>query len=466
MSTVVLVGSLDTKGEEYRFARDRLRSLGVDPITVDTGILGSPAFAAEVAAAEVAAAAGTTLEQLRSAQNRADALAAMGRGAAVVLGRLRSEHRLDGVLALGGSGNTTVAASAFRTLPVGVPKLILSTMTAGNIRAFVADSDLVMAASVVDIAGLNRISRAVIANAVAAIAGMVTAPPVTGHEDRPLIAASMIGLTTRAVTAARQRLEQLGYEVLVFHMTGTGGATMESIINRGLVAGVLDLTTSELADELGDGVCQAGPGRLTAAARHGIPQVVAPGGMDMINFGRPDTVPERYAGRRLHVHNSEITLVRTSATESAELGRWLAERVSGRPVSQTETTSQASAAAPATARGPAGGIGGTGSRDLRSVILLPSGGLSAIDTEGHPFYDADADTALASAVRATADHARVRIVDVPGNIDRAEFGCLAANLLHDMIAARNPSPAASCQRHAPASPPASHSIPGDEPCTR
>jgi uncharacterized protein (UPF0261 family) len=428
MSTVVLVGSLDTKGAEYRYARDRLRGLGVTALVVDTGVLGSPAFTPDVSAAEVAAAAGTTLGELQATGDRARALAAMARGAAAVLGRLRAAGRLDGVFALGGSGNTTVAATAFRALPLGVPKLILSTMTAGNIRAFVAASDLVMAASVVDIAGLNRISRTVIANSAAAIAGMVTAPAPAGPTDRPLIAASMIGLTTRAVTAARQRLEELGYEVLVFHSTGTGGAAMESLIDQGMVTGVLDLTTSELADELGGGICGAGPQRATTAARRGVPQVVAPGGLDMINFGHPDTVPERYAGRRQHSHNSEVTLVRTSVSESAKLGQRLTERVSAPP-------------------GGDGGPGAGGSRasgreagDLRPVILLPAAGLSAIDTVGHPFHDPAADRALATAIRASADPARVRVVEVEGNIDRPGFGELAAALLHDLITARGARP--------------------------
>jgi uncharacterized protein (UPF0261 family) len=301
-----------------------------------------------------------------------------------------------------------------------VPKLIVSTMTAGNIRGFVGDSDLVMAASVVDIAGLNRISRTVIRNAAAAVAGMVTAPPAPQEQDRPLIAASMIGLTTQAVTAARRQLEQLGYEVVVFHMTGAGGAAMEALIDRGLVAGVLDLTTSELADELGGGVCSAGDGRLRAAARHRIPQVVAPGGLDMINFGRPETVPERYAHRVQHRHNSEITLVRTDAVQAAELGRRLAERVAG----------------PAAQRGCA-----THDRDdLRPVILLPAGGLSAIDVDGHPFQNAEADAALIAAIRASTAPGRARVVDVPGNIDSAETGRLAASLLHDLITARGGSP--------------------------
>jgi uncharacterized protein (UPF0261 family) len=407
VTTIVLVGTLDTKGEEYRYARDRLAGLGAATLVVDTGILGEPAFRPDVSSAEVAAAAGRTLAGLRAGHDRAAAVAAMATGATRVLHELLGDGRLDGVLAMGGSGNTTIASTAFRGLPFGVPKLILSTMTAGDVRRFVGDSDLVLAASVVDIAGLNRLSRTVIGNAAAAIAGMAAAPPAPGGGGRPMIAASMIGLTTRAVTAARQRLESLGYEVVVFHMTGSGGATMESLIGQGLFAGVLDLTTSELADELGGGICSAGPGRLTAAARHGIPQVVAPGGLDMINFGRPDTVPARYAGRAIHAHNSEITLVRTSAAECRELGRWLAGRVAGEA--------------------------GT---HARPVILLPSGGLSAIDIPGQPLHDAAADAALLAAVREHADASRVRLAEAAGNLDRPQTGVLAADLLAGLLSQR------------------------------
>lgn len=412
MATVVLLGSLDTKGEEYRFARDQLHALGVRTVVVDTGTVGSPGLAADVSAAEVAAAGGADLETLRAEHDRAAAVAVMSRGAAVVVARLHAAGRLDGAFALGGSGNTTVASAAFRSLPLGVPKLILSTMAAaGNVRAFVGDSDLVLAASVVDIAGLNRISRTVIANAAAAVAGMVTAPRRPADEERPLVAASMIGLTTRAVTAGRERLQELGYEVVVFHMTGAGGATMESLIAQGLVVGVLDLTTSELADELGGGICSAGPDRLRAAARLGLPQVVAPGGLDMINFGARDTVPARYGDRVLQVHNAAITLVRADAAESAELGRRLVERVADSPREP----------------GEAG----------RPVVLLPTGGLSAIDVPGHPFADPAADAALADAARAAADPARVRIVEVDGDLDTAEVGRLAADLLHAQISAQS-----------------------------
>lgn len=425
MPTVVLLGSLDTKGEEYRFARDQLHALGMQTVVVDTATVGSPGLAADVSAAEVAAAGGADLETLRTEHDRAGAVAAMSRGATVVLARLRAAGRLDAAFALGGSGNTTVASAAFRSLPIGVPKLVLSTMTAaGNVRAFVGDSDLVLAASVVDIAGLNRISRIVIANAAAAVAGMAAAPPPAAAGGRPLVAASMIGLTTRAVTAGRERLEELGYEVVVFHMTGAGGATMESLIDRGLVVGVLDLTTSELADELGGGVCSAGPDRLRAAARLGLPRVVAPGGLDMINFGARDTVPAQYAQRVLHVHNATVTLVRTDATESAELGRRLVTRVLGGPPRPGQV-------------GQSGHSGQAGQAGL-PVVLLPTGGLSAIDVAGNPFGDATADAALAAAVRAGADPARVRLVEVDSDLDTPAVGVLAADLLHAQILGHAP----------------------------
>ena len=305
-------------------------------------------------------------------------------------------------------------------------------MTAGDVRGFVGASDLVLAASVVDIAGLNRLSRTVISNAAAAIAGMATAPPAAREAGaHPMIAASMIGLTTQAVTAARQRLESFGYEVVVFHMTGAGGATMESLIDQGIFAGVVDLTTSELADELGGGICSAGTGRLRSAALRGIPQVVAPGGLDMINFGRRETVPARYASRVTHAHNSEITLVRTSAAECQELGHWLTERVTS----------------------------GAGTR-ARPVILMPSGGLSAIDVPGQPLHDPRADAALRKAIRASADPDRVRLVDVEGNLDRPQVGALAADLLAELLA--GPRLTAAVPDGGPPVPPPH---PGDDPCT-
>jgi uncharacterized protein (UPF0261 family) len=419
MTTVVLLGSLDTKGEEFGYARDRVRALGASAILIDTGTIGAPTVAPDVTASEVAAAGGASLDDLRATGDRALMLTAMVNGATAVVGKLYEEGSLDAVFALGGSNNTAVAAAVFRTLPLGVPKLILTTMAAGNVRRIVGSSDLMLAASVVDISGLNHVSRVVIANAAAAVTGMALAKtPSAAAADRPVVACSMIGLTTRAATAGRRRLEELGYEVVVFHMTGVGGTAMEHFIDAGSVVGVLDLTTSELADELLGGICSAGPGRLTAAARRGVAQVIAPGGLDMINFGPAETVPSWLAGRVTHVHNAEVTLVRTNAAECAELGRRLAERAGG------------------------GGDGAGGSSEAdrgeptaRAIILLPTGGLSAIDVAGQSFHDPTASAALAQAVRAHADPGKVKVVGVEGNLDQPAVGVAAANQLHELIQA-------------------------------
>lgn len=408
-STAVLVGTLDTKGEEYAFARERLEALGLNTLVVDTGILGAPGFEPDVTAAEVALAGGSNLGELRQVGDRAQALATMGRGTRCTLESLLSSGRIHGALALGGSGNTEIAATAFRGLPIGFPKMILTTMIGGDLRGLIGGTDIVLAQSVTDIAGLNGISRVMISNAAAALAGMVSSPPPEQAGGRPLIAASMIGLTSRAVTAARRRLEQLGCEVLVFHMTGLGGNTMESLIERHKIAGVLDLTTSELADDLGGGTCAAGPRRLTTATRRKIPQVVAPGGLDMVNFGAPDTVPVRYQGRPQHAHTAQVTLVRTDPAMSADLGRLLVDRLSG------------------------DGCDHGGGSDYRPVLLLPSGGFSAIDRPGQPFYDPVADEALRAAVRAQADPNRVRVLEVDGDLDTHKLGVFSAELLYQLV---------------------------------
>jgi uncharacterized protein (UPF0261 family) len=400
LKTVVLVGSLDTKGDEYGYAANRIRALGATTILVDTSTGGEPTLSPDVSAAEVARAGGEELDEARRA-GRPSLQETMIRGATVVVKRLRAENRLDAVFALGGSNNTSTAAAVFRTLPVGVPKLILTTMASGSVGHLVGPSDLMLAASVVDVAGLNHISRTVIANAAAAVAGMALAGGVPADNGaKPLVACSMIGLTTTAVTAGRRRLEELGYEVVVFHMTGEGGRAMETLISSGSVAGVLDLTTSEVTDDLFGGVCSAGPDRLRAAAHLGVPQVIGPGGLDMINFGPPDTVPSRFAGRTTQIYNQAVTLVRTTAEESALVGTSLVERLAGGP----------------------------------ATVVLPSGGFSAIDEPGQPWHDAGADEALRRAVRAGAG-GTVRVIEVGGDLDRPHFGHAAAALLHDLIAA-------------------------------
>jgi len=401
-ATVVLVGTLDTKGAEYRWMAETLASHGVAVTVVDTGIREPHGFDGAIAYSQstVAEAAGTTIDALRDGGDRGAATAAMGEGAAAVLASLSADRAVDGVLALGGSGGSAIAARAVRDLPVGLPKLIVSTMASGDVSPYVGASDVTLMYSVVDIAGINQISRAVLGNAAAAIAAMAGAyrvrEPAAG--DRPLIGASMFGVTTPAVDAARERLDELGYEVLVFHATGSGGRALEALTRSGLLAGVLDLTTTELADELVGGVLSAGPERLTAAAASGVPQVVSLGALDMVNFGPEATVPARFADRRFFVHNPTVTLMRTTVEESAELGRIVGDKLAGA---------------------------------ANTVLIVPRGGVSALDADGMPFRDEAADAALFDAVLAAATG--VTVIESDANINDAALARRAADELHRLI---------------------------------
>jgi uncharacterized protein (UPF0261 family) len=396
--TVVLLGTLDTKAEEYAFVRDRLIAAGLAVLVVDAGVLGSAGLAADEDRSSVAAAGGADLDALRAANDRGAAVTAMAAGATAVVRGLYAEGRCDGALALGGTGGTSIAAAAFRELPLGVPKVIVSTAASGDTSAYVRETDLVLMPSVVDVAGVNRLSARILANAAAAVAGMVLAEPVQTAADVPLLAASMFGVTTTAVNSARARLTELGYEVLVFHMTGVGGRTLESLAASGQLAGVLDLTTTELADELVGGVFSAGAGRLTAAGQAGIPQVVSVGALDMVNFGPLETVPEKFVDRNLFVHNPTVTLMRTTPEECAELGRRLATRLNS-------------------STGPV-------------ALLLPLRGVSAIAVEGGVFHDPAADAALFGAIRDTVDPAVVELVEVDAAINDETFAYAAADKLN------------------------------------
>ena len=297
---------------------------------VDAGVLGEPQIEPDVGREEVARAGGADHAELVRAADRGAAVDAMGRGAAAVLARLHAEGRLDGAAAVGGSGNSSIAAQAMRDLPVGVPKLIVSTVASGDTRPYVGAVDVTMMYSVVDISGINQISSQILTNAAGAIAGMATAAAPEGTGERPLVGATMFGVTTPCVTAARERLEELGYEVLVFHATGTGGQSFEALATGGFLVGALDATTTELADDLVGGVLSAGPDRLEAVGRAGLPQVVSLGALDMVNFGPRDTVPPQFEGRNLYVHNPTITLMRTTPEEMAELGRRIAAQAQRR----------------------------------------------------------------------------------------------------------------------------------------
>jgi len=398
--SVYLLATLDTKGREAEFLRDRLRQLGPSVKLVDVSCLGEPQVAADVASEEVFRAAGASRADSRLRADRGRAVNVAAAGATKLLIHDWAHGEVSGVLGIGGSAGTTIATAAMRALPLGVPKLMVSTLASGQVRPYVGDKDIAMLGAVVDIAGLNRVTRQVLAAAAAAMAGMVQHRLVEpSGEDKPLIAATMFGVTTPCVDAARKILEQAGYEVLVFHATGTGGQAMESLIADGLLAGVLDMTTTELADELVGGVLSAGPDRLTAAARHGVPQVVSVGATDMVNFGPRSTTPAEFAARRFHVHNENVTLMRTTPEENEHLGGEIGRKV-------------------AASQGPA-------------AILLPLRGVSAIDAAGQPFDDPEARQRLFHAIRSNCGDTEV--IELDHHINDPEFAAAAANKLLAML---------------------------------
>jgi len=397
--SVYLIATLDTKGAEAAFVRDRLLALGVGVAVVDVGCLGQAAFAADVTREQVFRAAGVTLSDLVRRNDRGAAVTHAAAGAAAVATSAFATGKLDGVIALGGSAGTTIGTTAMRALPLGVPKLMVSTLASGDVRQYVGDKDILMLNSVVDIAGINRISRQVLSNAAAAMAGMALHPPPESASDKPLVAATMFGVTTPCVQKARELLEAAGYEVLVFHATGNGGRAMESLIRDGLIAGVLDITTTELADELVGGVLTAGAERLTAAAAAGAPQVVSVGATDMVNFWAPETIPEKFRDRQFHRHNPSVTLMRTTVAENALLGAEIGRKT-------------------AAATGPA-------------AILLPLRGVSAIDRAGQPFDDPAAREALFDAVR--GHHGDVELLELDQHINDEAFAEAAARKLLELM---------------------------------
>jgi uncharacterized protein (UPF0261 family) len=398
--SVFLFATLDTKGREAAFVKAELARAGLRVKLVDTGCIGEPAVAPDVTRAEVFRAAGTTLEAMLEQNDRGEAVTRAAEGAAALAERAHAAGELAGVLALGGSAGTTIGTRAMRALPLGVPKLMVSTLASGQVGHFVGGRDILMLNSVVDILGLNRISRTVLSRAAQAMAGMVRGGPLApSAEDRPLVAASMFGVTTPCVERARERLEAAGYEVLVFHATGTGGRSLEDLVRQGLIAGVLDVTTTELADELVGGVLSAGPERLDAAAERGVPQVVSVGATDMVNFHGLATVPPAFAGRRLHRHNEHVTLMRTTPAECAAIGALIGKKV-------------------ARARGPA-------------AVLLPERGVSAIDRAGQPFDDPAGRRALYDALRANAG--RVPVTELPFHINDKEFADACAQRLIELM---------------------------------
>ncbi len=400
MASVLLFATLDTKGPEADFIRSLLAGWGVPVTLVDVGAIGPATVTPDVPRERIFELAGTSLDAVRERSDRGEAVTRAAEGAARLAREAHARGDVAGVLAIGGSAGTSIGTAAMRALPIGVPKVMLSTLASGTVRQFVGDKDIVMLNSVVDILGLNRVSRQILSQAARAMAGLVKFPaPAVAESDKPLVAATMFGVTTPCVERARQTLEAAGYEVLVFHATGNGGQAMESLVADGLIAGVLDITTTELADEHVGGFLSAGPDRLRAAGRAGVPQVVSTGALDMVNFYGPESVPPAFKERTFYRHNANVTLMRTTADENARIGATIASKLSE-------------------ARGPVS-------------VLLPARGVSAIDKAGQPFDDPRARRALHDAIRAGLRDIDVTELDL--HINDAAFADAAANTLISLI---------------------------------
>ncbi len=397
MKTIAVLGTLDSKGAEHAFVADRIRTAGHRALLIDVGSGEPPTVAPDFTRDQVAAAAGIDLAALLARHDRGECVVAMSQAAPVFLAKLAEEGEIDGVISLGGGGGTAIATAAMRALPLGFPKLMVSTLAAGNTAPYLGTKDIVMMPSITDVAGLNRLSRIIFARAAGAICGMVEAETdVT--DARPLVVASMFGNTTACVTEAKRIIEEAGYEVLVFAATGAGGKSMEALIESGMVAGVLDLTTTEWADELLGGVLAAGPARMDAAATAKVPVVIAPGCLDMVNFGEKASIPEKFAGRNFYIHNPQVTLMRTTAEECAELGRIIAEKANA-------------CTAPA-------------------AILLPTKAISVISAAGQPFHDPAADQALFAAIR---ENSNVPVEEFNEEINSPLFARACAEKLLELM---------------------------------
>ncbi len=400
MKTIAVAGTFDTKGKEYAFVKDLIESLGMKVYTIHLGVF-EPLFKPDVSNEEVAEVAGESMEKLAADKDRAKATEVLSKGLEAILPKLYEAGLFDGIISLGGSGGTALVTPGMRALPIGVPKVMVSTMASGNTAQYVGTSDIIMMPSVVDVAGLNRFSMQIFTNAVFAIAGMVNYESEVKIDHKPLVAVTMFGVTTPCVTSAQAYLESEGYEVLVFHATGTGGKTMEALIEDGFIEGVLDITTTEWCDELVGGVLAAGPRRLEAAAIKGIPQVVSVGALDMVNFGAIETVPEAFKNRNLYKHNPTVTLMRTNADELKQIGGKIAEKLN---MATGET-----------------------------ALYLPLKGVSMIDAEGQPFYGPEENAVLFNVLRENISSTVVDIVEMDNHINDEAFALSAAKRLVSMM---------------------------------
>lgn len=400
MKTVAVLGTFDTKGKELKFIKECIEEHGLKTLCINTGVF-EPVVEPDISSAEVAAAVGADINAIVEKRDRATATEVLAKGTEKLIPQLYAEGKFDGIISIGGSGGTSLATPAMRQLPLGVPKVMVSTMASGDVSPYVGTSDIVMIPSVVDAEGLNDISKVIFSNAANAVVGMVQNRKELESDGKPLLAATMFGVTTPCVKAAEDYLHEQGYDVLVFHATGTGGKCMEALIDQGFIKGVLDLTTTEWCDEVVGGVLNAGPDRLTAAGKNGIPQVVSVGALDMVNFGPMDTVPAQFKDRNLYKHNPTVTLMRTTADELKSIGHEIATRL-------TDATG-------------------------KTTLMLPLKGVSMIDVEGQPFYDAEADKVLFDTLRSELEGSNVEIVELDTDINDKEFAVAAAKKLISLL---------------------------------
>jgi uncharacterized protein (UPF0261 family) len=399
-NTIAILGALDTKGQEFEFLKNEIEKRGCRTFVINVGVLGTPPFTPDVSAEEVALAGGTQLSDLIQKEDRGEAMAVMTAGSASVVAKYYEAGKFDGIISMGGGGGTVMGTSAMRVLPIGIPKLMVSTIASGDTSAYVGTSDIVMIPSIVDVAGLNRISRTIYTNAAGAICGMVTGEIEKQADEKPLVAATMFGNTTRAVEHARKIIEGRGFEVLVFHATGTGGRTMEMLIDSGFITGVLDMTTTEWADEVCGGVLSAGNERLDAAGKAGIPQVITPACIDMCNFWARDTVPEKYKDRLFYEWNPNVTLMRTTPEENEKMGKIFADKLNA-------------------AKGPV-------------VVYVPMGGFSELDFPDKPFWWPEADQAFLDGLRSKLNP-DIRVIVMNKDVNDPEFSGKVAQTLLDML---------------------------------
>lgn len=399
--TILIIGAFDVKDEEYAFIRAQIKEQGFEVLTMNFGTMGSTdLFPVDIENLTVAKAGGADINKLREGNDRGRAMAAMAKGAAHLSQKLFGDEKIGGVFGMGGTGGSSVISNAMRALPIGFPKVLISTVASGDTTILTGVKDITMIPSIVDVSGLNPISEKVFKEGVGAICGMVKMDYTPSIEQKPIIAATMFGNTTDCVDMCRENLVNKGYEVLVFHCTGTGGKTMESLVDDGFVYAVLDITTTEWADHICGGVFDAGSDRLSAPGRAGLPHLIVPGCVDMANFGPVSTVPEKYKDRNLYEWNPNVTLMRTDIEENIKMGEIFAKKAN-------EATG-------------------------RVAFLLPLKGVSILDSEGDRFWWPEADQAMFDAIKKNVKPG-IDVIEIDANINDKDFAEKAVEMLMSLM---------------------------------